>query len=202
MTALGRIYWLRLGLRWLAVAAAAWLLAGLFAWLAGGHLGAREPGPLPASFSTGGPGWPAAPAAAVVLPALLLAGLALAALRLRSRDRLRRDPRRQFSREQCREGLARAGGICELETTRRHRCTRPAMHGTHFFPWSAGGSTTMANFVAVCGRCKRFRKAHFPSPGAQHRLEERRRGYFPPGAAVTAGERNPVSGRAPAWLSG
>jgi len=190
MTELGRIYWLRLGLRWLAVLAAVWLTAGLVSALAG-----RPAGPVRA----GGLG---VPAVTIILPALLLAGLGLAAIRQRARDRLRRDPRRQFSAGQCREGLARAGGICELETGHRRRCRRPATHGVHFFPWSAGGSTTMENFAAACARCRRLRGRRCPSPGAQRRLEERRRSYFPAGAAATVGERNPISGRAPAWLSG
>jgi 5-methylcytosine-specific restriction endonuclease McrA len=190
MTELGRIYWLRLGLRWLAVLAAVWLTAGLVSALAG-----RPAAPAGTADLT-------VPAVTIFLPALLLAGLGLAALRQRSQDRLRRDPRRQFSAEQRREGLARAGGICELEAGYRRRCQRPATHGIHFFPWSAGGSTTMENFTAACSRCRRFRGPRCPSPGAQRRFEERRRSYFPAGTAVAAGERNPISGRAPAWLSG
>ncbi|MCG2620970.1 HNH endonuclease [Arthrobacter sp. I2-34] len=187
MTELRRIYWLRLGLRWLAVLAAAWLAAGLVAALATGQ--------SPSAYRP-------ATAATLVLPALVLAGLGATALRQRSRDRLRRDPRRQFSAEQRRDGLARAGGRCELEAGYRSRCERTATNGAHFVPWSAGGSTTMANFVATCSRCRRFRAPQLPSPGARRRLEERRGGYFPPGAPTTAGERNPVSGQAPAWLSG
>lgn len=190
MSDLGRIYWLRLGLRRMAVLAAVWLTAGLVAVLAG-H---------PAALA--GTADHTVPAATILLPALLLAGLGLAALWQRSQDRLRRDPRRQFSAEQRRAGLARAGGICELEAGYRRRCQRPATHGVHFFPWPAGGSTTLENFAAACSRCRRFRGPGCPPPGAQRRLEERRRSYFPPEAAVTAGERNPISGKAPAWLSG
>jgi hypothetical protein len=200
MTELGRIYWLRLGLRWFAVLAAVWLAAGLLAATASGRLAALAGGAL--SGRLGADGELLAPAAALVLPALMLAGLGITALKQHSRDRARRDPRRQFSREQVQEGLERAGGICELEAVYRRRCARAAAHGTHFIPWSVGGSTTMENFVAACSRCKRFRKQRFPSPGTQRRLEERRRSYFPPGTPVASGERNPVSGRAPAWLTG
>lgn len=196
MGELGRIYWWRLACRWTAVLALVWLASAMLAELAQGRLGAV----LAGSSGTQIASEPAALAAGMAAPALMLAGLGIAAVKQRSRDRLRRDPRRQFSPEQCREGLDRAGGICELETARGRRCTRAATHGLHFYPWSGGGSTTMQNFVAVCARCTRFRKPRFPSPRAQRRLEERRRKYFPPGTAVLAGERNPVSGRTPAWL--
>lgn len=200
MAGLGRIYWQRTGLRWLAVLAAAWLAAGLLGTggslaVLAGEAASGRPGP-------DGPGRLLGPAAAIVLPGLLLGLAGAAALIQRSQDRLRRDPRRQFSREQLREGLDRAGGTCELEAAYRRRCARAAAHGIHFLPWSCGGSTTMENFVAACSRHRRLWKFGLPSPAVRRRLEERRRGYFPAGVPVAAGERNPVSGRAPAWLSG
>jgi 5-methylcytosine-specific restriction endonuclease McrA len=85
--------------------------------------------------------------------------------------------------------MARAGGQCEMEAGLGRRCSRPAEHGDHFFPWSKGGSTTLQNFVAACARCNRTKGARIPSPGQQARMERRRREYAAPAGSVSVGER-------------
>ncbi|HJW01525.1 MAG TPA: HNH endonuclease signature motif containing protein, partial [Arthrobacter sp.] len=91
-----------------------------------------------------------------------------------ARDVRRRDPVRRFTRQQRREGMARAAGLCELEAGFGRRCGRPAERGDHFYPWSKGGSTSLQNFVAACAKCNRAKRARIPSPGQQHRMERRR----------------------------
>ncbi|PVZ53697.1 HNH endonuclease [Arthrobacter sp. H-02-3] len=130
--------------------------------------------------------------AAVIVPGLFLVVLTVVAAVIRARDLKRRDPVRRFSRQQRREGLARAGGQCEMESGLRRRCPRPAEHGDHFYPWSKGGSTSMQNFVAACARCNRTKGARVPSPGQQERLERRRRTYVTLEDAVAVGERQPL----------
>lgn len=105
----------------------------------------------------------------------------------------RRDPVRRFTRQQRREGMARANGLCELEAGFGRRCGRPAEHGDHFYPWSKGGSTSLQNFVAACARCNRAKRANIPSPGQQRRMERRRREYLPPSSSISVGERRPLS---------
>ncbi len=83
-------------------------------------------------------------------PAVLLLALTAATAVMLQRDLKRRDPVRRFTRQQRREGMSRAGGLCELEGRFRRRCSRPAEHGDHFYPWSKGGATSMQNFVATC----------------------------------------------------
>ena len=101
--------------------------------------------------------------AAVTVPALFLVVLTVVAAIIRARDLKRRDPVRRFSRQQRREGMARAGGQCEMEAGLQRRCPRPAEHGDHFYPWSKGGSTSLQNFVAACARCNRTKGARVPS---------------------------------------
>ncbi|MGO4187924.1 HNH endonuclease [Pseudarthrobacter sp. TAF60_1] len=130
--------------------------------------------------------------AAAALPGAFLMVLVIIAVVLRTRDVRRRDPVRRFSRQQRREGMARAGAQCEMEAGFRRRCSRPAEHGDHFYPWSKGGSTSLQNFVAACARCNRAKGARLPSPGQQARLERRRRSYVTPHGAVSVGERQPL----------
>jgi 5-methylcytosine-specific restriction endonuclease McrA len=88
--------------------------------------------------------------------------------------------------------MARAAGLCEVESGFGRRCSRPAEHGDHFYPWSKGGSTSLQNFVAACARCNRTKGARIPSPGQQARIERRRRDYVMPDGAVSVGERQPL----------
>jgi hypothetical protein len=76
-----------------------------------------------------------------------------------------------------------------MEAGFRRRCSRPAEHGDHFFPWSKGGASSLQNFVAACARCNRTKGARLPSPGQQARMERRRRAYFTPDGSVSVGER-------------
>lgn len=130
--------------------------------------------------------------AAVVVPGSFAVILAIAAAIITDRDVRRRDPVRRFSRQQRRDGMARAGGRCEMEAGFRRRCSRSAEHGDHFYPWSKGGSTSLQNFVAACARCNRAKSARIPSPGQQERMERRRRDYVTHEATVSVGERQPL----------
>lgn len=130
--------------------------------------------------------------AAATLPGLAVVVLGILGAAMNRRDIRRRDPERRFTRQQRRDGMARAGGRCELESGFGRRCNRPAEHGDHFYPWSKGGSTSLQNFVAACARCNRAKRARIPSPWQQQRLERRRRGYVTCHALVSVGERQPL----------
>ncbi|MDI3195682.1 HNH endonuclease [Pseudarthrobacter sp. AL20] len=130
--------------------------------------------------------------AAAALPGAFLVVLIIVAAVIRAQDLRRRDPVRRFTRQQRREGMARAAGLCEMEAGFRRRCSRPAEHGDHFYPWSKGGSTSLQNFVAACPRCNRAKGARIPSPGQQERIERRRRDYVAPNGPFSVGERQPL----------
>jgi hypothetical protein len=70
--------------------------------------------------------------AAVTLPAVIAVVLIISAAVINAQDVRRRDPVRRFSRQQRREGMVRAGGVCEMETGFGRRCSRAAEHGDHF----------------------------------------------------------------------
>ncbi|MGO4192976.1 HNH endonuclease [Arthrobacter sp. YAF17] len=127
--------------------------------------------------------------AAAALPGLLIVVSSIVAIVIHARDVRRRDPVRRFSRQQRRDGMARAGGQCEMEAGFGRRCSRPAEHGDHFYPWSKGGSTNLQNFVAACARCNRTKGARIPSPGQQARIQGRRRDYVAPDGSDSVGER-------------
>ncbi|CAI3794018.1 HNH endonuclease [Pseudarthrobacter sp. MM222] len=127
--------------------------------------------------------------AAVTLPGLFLIILTIACAVINARDVRRRDPVRRFTRQQRREGMARAGGQCEMEAGFQRRCSRPAVDSDHFYPWSKGGSTSVQNFVAACARCNRAKGARIPAPGKQQRLERRRRDFVSPDGVVSVGQR-------------
>jgi 5-methylcytosine-specific restriction endonuclease McrA len=193
MLELKRIYWKRLGLRLAFAAATMWLFASAILSLmpkmpAGDALGPSTVTEVLRGLTDG-------VVAAVTLPGVVVVALTIAAAVTNARDVRRRDPVRRFSRQQRREGMARADGQCEMEAGFRRRCSRPAEHGDHFYPWSKGGSTTLQNFVAACARCNRAKGAGIPSPGKQERLERRRRGYLMPDAFVSVGERQPLPDR-------
>lgn len=188
MLELKRIYWTRVALRAAYLAATIWLAAAVVLALL----------PAATTAATGQPGTSVSAVlrgmfdgvlAAVAAPAFVIFALVIAALIIRSRDVRRRDPVRWFTRQQRREGMARASGQCEMEAGFRRRCSRPAEHGDHFYPWSKGGSTSLQNFVAACSRCNRAKGARIPSPAQQERLERRRRTYVALDGAVAVGER-------------
>lgn len=191
MLELKRIYRTRLALRLAYAAAMVWLAASVVLALLPNKAsvdigrGAATAGAVLRQMFDG-------VLAAVALPATFIVALVIVAVVMRARDVRRRDPVRRFSRQQRREGMARAAGQCEMEAGFRRRCSRPAEHGDHFYPWSKGGSTSLQNFVAACSRCNRAKGAKIPSPAQQERLERRRRTYVTPDGAVSVGERQPL----------
>lgn len=190
MPELGRIYWTRQGLRLAYSAVLVWLaIAVLTALLA---KATPVAGTGPSSAATVLRSLFDGVVAAAVLPAAAAVVLGITAAIMTRQDVRRRDPVRRFTRQQRREGMARAGGLCELEAGFGRRCGRPAEHGDHFYPWSKGGSTSLQNFVAACARCNRAKRARIPSPGQQRRMERRRREYLPPSSSFSVGERQPL----------
>ncbi|MFE4541598.1 HNH endonuclease [Arthrobacter sp. NPDC056727] len=191
MLELTRIYWTRVALR------AAY--SGAIIWLAAAVVLSFRPNTVHLTLGTSRPSVSDiltkmfdGVLAAATAPGLVMLALVITALIIRSRDVRRRDPVRRFTRQQRREGMARAGGQCEMEAGFRRRCSRAAEHGDHFYPWSKGGSTSLQNFVAACSRCNRAKGAQIPSPAQQERLERRRRTYVALDGAVAAGERQPL----------
>lgn len=191
MVELKRIYWSRQVLRVTYAAVVVWMAFSVVLALmpkgkaAGGNGASTVSGVLR--------GFVDSVLAAVALPGLFIVVLIVVAIVIRARHVRRRDPVRRFSRQQRREGMERAGGQCEMEARRGRRCSRPAEHGDHFFPWSKGGSTNLQNFVAACARCNRAKGARIPSPGRQARIEGRRREYVAPAGPVSVGARRPLS---------
>ncbi|MEN8583136.1 HNH endonuclease [Burkholderia sp. RS01] len=192
MVELKRIYWGRQALRLTYSAVLVWLSISVIQALL----------PKPKAVSVSGTGISAATEvlrgmldsvlAAVALPGAFLVVLLIVAAILHSQDVRRRDPIRRFTRQQRREGMARAAGLCEMEAAFRRRCSRAAEHGDHFYPWSKGGSTSLQNFVAACARCNRRKGARIPSPGRQERIQRRRRDYVLADGPVSVGERQPL----------
>lgn len=185
---LERIYWTRVALRLGYAAAAIWLAAAV--------VFSFHPNTAHTTLGTGGPSVSDILRAmfdgvleAITAPALVMLALVVTALIIRFRDVRRRDPVRRFTRQQRREGMARAGGQCEMEAGFGRRCSRPAEHGDHFFPWSKGGATSLQNFVAACSTCNRAKGARIPSPVQQARLERRRMAYVLSEDAIRVGER-------------
>ncbi|QDG66103.1 HNH endonuclease [Pseudarthrobacter sp. NIBRBAC000502772] len=190
MMELKRVYWSRKALRLAYTAVMMWLSISVFLALM----------PKPKVVSGTGissvtevlRGMLESVLAAAALPGAFLVVLVIIAAVVHRHDLRRRDRVRGFTRQQRREGMARAAGLCEMEAGFRRRCSRPAEHGDHFYPWSKGGSTSLQNFVAACARCNRAKGARIPSPGQQERIERRRRDYFMPEGSVSVGERQPL----------
>lgn len=190
MVELTRIYWSRRALRLAYSAAIVWLGASVvLALMPKAYPGARQNATSVADVLRG---MFDGVLAAIALPGLFVVVLVIVAVVIRAQDVRRRDPARRFSRQQRREGMARAGGQCEMESGLRRRCSRSAEHGDHFYPWSKGGSTSLQNLVAACARCNRAKGARIPSPAKQERLERRRRDYVTPEGSVSVGERQPL----------
>jgi hypothetical protein len=191
MLELKRVYWTRVALRMAYVAAIVWLIAAVILSFRPDttHVTLGKTSPAVASIMRE---MFDGVLAAITAPGLVMVALIITVLIIRSSDVRRRDPVRRFTRQQRREGMARAGGQCEMEAGFRRRCPRPAEHGDHFYPWSKGGSTSLQNFVAACSRCNRAKGAQIPSPAQQERLERRRRTYVTLEGAVAVGERQPL----------
>jgi 5-methylcytosine-specific restriction endonuclease McrA len=190
MQELGRIYWTRQGLRLAYSAVMVWLAVSVMTALLPKGTSAAGTGPSSAAGVLRG--LFEGVLAAVTLPGLAAVVLGIVAAVITGRDVRRRDPVRRFTRHQRREGMARAGGQCEMESGFGRRCGRSAEHGDHFYPWSKGGSTSLQNFVAACAKCNRAKRANIPSPGQQQRLARRRREYLPSSSSVSVGERQPL----------
>ncbi|RAX43695.1 HNH endonuclease [Arthrobacter sp. AQ5-06] len=191
MVELRRIYWSRQALRLAYSAAVLWLAASVvLALVPGTNAGT---GQLTSSVSDIFRGMFDAVLASAALPGLFVVAPTIAAVIIHAQDVRRRDPVRRFTRQQRREGMTRAGGQCEMEAGFKRRCSRPAEHGDHFYPWSKGGSTSLQNFVAACARCNRAKSSTIPSPGQQERMERRRRDYLTPVGSVSVGERQPLT---------
>jgi 5-methylcytosine-specific restriction endonuclease McrA len=125
---------------------------------------------------------------------VLIAAVAIFALSLvikvyRKFNKPHKDEDRLYSKQDRMIGFARAGGRCEMDGFFWFRCGREAKHGDHHFPHSKGGATTMQNFVAACVRCNTSKGAKVPTFMQTKRIQNRRRGYFPKGVSVIAGER-------------
>ncbi|WP_461163576.1 HNH endonuclease [Arthrobacter sp. R4-81] len=188
MVELKRIYWGRLALK-LAY-------TGVILWLAASVVLALMPNKANTAVGQGLPSVTAifrgmfdGVLTAIAVPGIFVVVLTIAAAIIVSQDVRRRDPVRRFTGQQRRQGMARADGLCEMEAGFRRRCSRPAEHGDHFYPWSKGGSTSLQNFIAACARCNRTKGARIPSPGQQERLERRRREYVAFEGVVSVGER-------------
>jgi len=190
MQELGRIYWTRQGLRLAYSAVLIWLAASVMTALMAKATPVSGSGPSVADGVLRGIFDRVVSAA--TFPVVVVVVLGIAAAVITRQDVRRRDPVRRFTRQQRREGMARANGLCELEAVIGRRCGRPAEHGDHFYPWSKGGSTSLQNFVAACAKCNRAKRANIPSPGQQRRMERRRREYLPPSSSVSVGERRPL----------
>ncbi|WP_323960514.1 HNH endonuclease [Arthrobacter sp. JZ12] len=188
MSELGRIYWSRQLLKLGYSAAVLWLGWSIITPLLRGPAAPAQvaAGPSGAADVLMSIFQPVLDAA--IAPAAVLLALGLTAAVITSRDARRRDPVRRFTRQQRREGMARADGRCEFGVGAR-RCSRPAEHGDHFYPWSKGGSTTLQNFVAACSRCNRSKGARIPSPSVQRRIERRRVADGLDAADILVGER-------------
>ena len=93
---------------------------------------------------------------------------------------VQRDPQRAFSEPQRQAIFARAGGRCEHVAALGLRCRALPSHADHVYPWSKGGATALANAQALCARHNLQKGSSVPSAWYRHRLERRRRSYFPP----------------------
>lgn len=116
-----------------------------------------------------------------VLGATSVLVVLLVVLRATRRRACQRDPQRAFTTAQRLAGFRRAGNQCEHKRLFLPRCTAAPNHGDHVYPWSRGGSTTLANFAALCARHNLAKSSTILSAFAIRRLEKRRRSYFPPG---------------------
>jgi hypothetical protein len=191
MVELKRIYWTRQALKLAYLAVTVWLFASAIGAL------------MPNKVVTGeGDGVSAVTGmlremfdrvvGAVAVPGMFLLTLTIVAVIIRTQDLRRREPGRRFSRQQRREGMTRSAGRCEMEAGFRRRCSRPAQHGDHFYPWSKGGSANLQNLVAAYARGNRTKEARISSPGQRHRIERRRREYVASDGPVRVGERQPL----------
>lgn len=122
---------------------------------------------------------------------LAVVALLASALRRRRVPVRRRDPSRWFDTSMRSAGRALAGGRCEYPArfTPWQRCPDRATESDHFYPWVAGGATSMTNLVAACRWHNQTKSARTPSPHLARAIARRRRAYYPPGRPTRPGER-------------
>lgn len=113
MVEMTRVYWSRHALRLAYAAVVMWLGASaLLAFMPKEHVAGNAVPSSPAEvLRTMFDGV----LAAVIWPGVCLVILAIVAAVIHGRNIRRRDPVRRFSRQQRREGIARAAGLCEIE---------------------------------------------------------------------------------------
>ena len=121
------------------------------------------------------------------IPTALAAAMVLR--RLRGLRKPVTDPVRAYSSAQRTESFSRAGDQCEYTSWGVSRCTGPAEHADHLYPWSKGGATSLANCVASCAHHNTSKGAKILPWWKVRWLESRRRRYFPPGVPVKVGQR-------------
>lgn len=92
-----------------------------------------------------------------------------------------RDPKRGFDVSQRAQCSTRAGGRCEYTVAGLWRCPLSGSHADHIVPHSRGGATSLANAAWTCQWHNLTKGARMPSTWFIHRLERRRRRYFPAG---------------------
>lgn len=120
----------------------------------------------------------------IAVVALAAVGVLVGFVRRSGEASVQRDPQRLFSDSERRAIFARAGDRCEHVSMLGRRCHAAASHADHVHPWSKGGATTLANAQALCARHNLTKAGGVPPRWSVHRLEQRRRRYFPPGVPV------------------
>ena len=105
----------------------------------------------------------------------------------KARKRHQRRMARAFPQNMRVAAFNRAGNQCEFSNG-INRCRNRAEHADHFYPFSAGGATSVQNLVAACSGHNLSKGAKIPSMLEKSRIEARRKRYFPAFTSVKAGE--------------
>lgn len=114
------------------------------------------------------------------VPVTPLVVVMLLTLLMRGRFSVQADPQRLFDAGQRAEARRRAGGQCEHKPMLWSRCRNKGEQADHIYPWSKGGWTTLDNAQSLCTACNQRKGGKVPSQLYIHRLQRRRRRYFPP----------------------
>ncbi|MEK6311914.1 MAG: HNH endonuclease signature motif containing protein, partial [Curtobacterium sp.] len=97
---------------------------------------------------------------------LVVAAAILRQRRQRPASLAPRDPDREFKPSTRAAVFDAARRRCEFDCPVPWvRCPRRAEHADHFFPWTSGGASSMANCVAACARHNLSKGARMPSRG-------------------------------------
>lgn len=187
-------------LRLLGFAVLTYLLTGLIGLTSAGGVPANAPVAATADWSP----WIAVPTEGAwalcvfatahprligIVGAVLFAPLLISVLASLIPRRTRKDPVRLFKGPMRATGFRRCADRCEGEIVPFVRCRRRADRGDHWFPWSKGGATDLANFVGLCDICNLRKGATVPTIWQTMRLEARRRRYFPLGTDTRPGSK-------------